>query len=168
MHFNIRSLKYKVGEIKNIVNEERPTIFGLLECEIKNENANLDLLKVPGYDILFPKSWTVHGFARVIVYVKKTFQYEQVHNLEDDLIQSIWIKGAYRNSKKIYFCHTYREHSSALGDSIIAQKEYLTKFLGQWEAATEHNFPIEPNEVHVGLDMNLDYQNEEEGLIRSL
>ena len=66
MHFNIRSLKYKVGEIKNIVNEERPTIFGLLECEIKNENANLDLLKVPGYDILFPRSWTAHGFARVI------------------------------------------------------------------------------------------------------
>ena len=61
MHFNIRSLKYKVGEIKNVVNEERPTIFGLSECEIKNENVNLDLLKVPGYDILFPKSWTVHG-----------------------------------------------------------------------------------------------------------
>ena len=68
------------------------------------------------------------------------------------------LRGAYRNSKKIYFCHAYREHSSALGDSISAQKEYFTKFLGQWEATTEHNFPIEPNELHVSLDMNLDYR----------
>ena len=160
MYFNIRSLKYKVGEVKNIVNTEKPSIFGLSEVELKKENVDVKMLKVPGYDVLFPKSWSVHGFARVVVYVRKTLRYEQVHDLEDDLIQSIWIKGGFKNSKKIYFCHAYREHSSALGDSINSQKEYLSKFLDQWEAAVDHNFPTEPNEVHVSLDMNLDYQNE--------
>ena len=127
---------------------------------MKKENLNIALLKVPGYDILFPKSWNVYGFARVVIYIKKNFCYEQVHDLEDDLIQSIWIKGAFKNSKKVYYCHAYREHSSALGDSITSQKNYLCKFLSQWEAAVEHNFPSEPNEVHVSLDMNFDYQKE--------
>ena len=38
LHFNIRSLKLKVGEVKNIVQAERPTIFGLSECELKRRN----------------------------------------------------------------------------------------------------------------------------------
>ena len=95
-----------------------------------------------------------------MVYVKKTLIYEQVHELEDDLVQSIWLRGAFKNSKKIYFCHAYREHSSAMGGTISNQKDYLSKFLSQWESAVEHNFPVEPNEVHVSLDMNLDYLKE--------
>ena len=86
-------------------------------------------LKVPGYDTLFPKSWDVHGFARVIVYVKKNFQYQQVQVLEDDLVQSIWIKGGFKNTKSIYFCHCYREHTSRLGSSINQQRTYLERFL---------------------------------------
>ena len=157
MHFNIRSLKFKVSEIKNIIHGEKPHIFGLSECELKKVNLNLDSLKIPGYDILFPKSWDVHGFARVVVYVKKTFKYEQVHDLEDSLVQSVWLKGSFRNSKSIYYCHAYREHASALGETINNQKEYLNILLSQWENATELNSPAEPNEVHVSLDMNLDY-----------
>ena len=157
MHFNIRSLKYKVGEIKNLVHVEKPTILGLSECELKREAVNPNSLKIPGYEILFPKSWETQGFARVLVYVKKTFSYEQVHDLEDSLVQSVWIRGSFRNSSQIYFCHAYREHASAIGGSINNQKEYLNKFLSQWEAATEHNSAVEPNEVHISGDMNLDY-----------
>ena len=157
MHFNIRSLKFKVSEVKNIVKRDKPHIFGLSECELKKENFDSKILKVPGYDILYPKSWDAHGFARVVVYVKKTFSYQQVHDLEDDIVQSIWLKGAFKNSKQLYFCHAYREHSSTMGGTINNQKEYLSKFLSQWETATEHDFPSEPNEVHISLDMNLDY-----------
>ena len=94
------------------------------------------------------------------MYIKKSLKYQQVHVLEDHLVQSIWIKGGFKNSKQIYFCHGYREHSSAMGDSINIQKEYLDILLKQWEDATAHAFPVEPNEVHVSLDMNLDYQKE--------
>ena len=44
-----------------------------------------------------------------------------------------------------------------MGGSVASQSEYLRVFLDQWEAATEHNFATEPNEVHVSLDMNLDH-----------
>ena len=158
LHLNIRSLGNKVVEVKNIVREHSPHIFGLSECELKKIGGQYDenKLKVPGYSILFPKSWAAHGFARVLVYVKNTLEYEQVSELEDDLVQSVWLKAGFRNSKKVYFCHCYREHTSTLGNTISAQKACLGTLLSQWEAATLHSNPDEPNETHICGDMNLD------------
>ena len=34
MHLNIRKVRYKVSEIKNIVKKETPDIFGLSECDL--------------------------------------------------------------------------------------------------------------------------------------
>ena len=76
MHLNIRSLRYKVHEVKQVVKEHKPFILGISECELKKDKVDETCLKVPGYDILFPKSWKQHGFARVVVYVKKTFKYQ--------------------------------------------------------------------------------------------
>ena len=75
MHLNIRSLKNKMHEIKNVVKEFGPHMQGLSECELyKRDIKNDNLLKVPGYDIMFPKSWNENGYARVVVYVKKGFK----------------------------------------------------------------------------------------------
>ena len=130
MHLNIRSLRYKVYEVKQLIKEHNPSIFGLSECEIKKDRVDEKILKIPGYDILFPKSWAQHGYARVIVYVKKTFKYQQIPELEDDLVQSVWLKGSQRNSTDIYFCHGYREHLT--GEGTAAQRNYVNTFLGQW------------------------------------
>ena len=35
LHLNIRSLKNKVSEVKNIIKAEKPHIFGLSECEMR-------------------------------------------------------------------------------------------------------------------------------------
>ena len=84
-HLNIRSLINKVGEIKNIINQHRPNIFGLSECELRKVNNTFDenKLKIPGYKVLFPKSWTSQGFARVVVYVKNGLEFEQHHDIEN-------------------------------------------------------------------------------------
>ena len=103
LHFNIRSLKYKVSEIKNIIYSEKPTLIGLSECELRKENIDIEKLKVPGYVILFPKSWDLYGFARIVVYVRRSFKYQQVHDLEDHLVQSVWLKGSLYNSKPVFF-----------------------------------------------------------------
>ena len=47
MHFNIRSLRFKVGEIKNIIHCEKPTILGLSECELKKRNCRYCKIKDP-------------------------------------------------------------------------------------------------------------------------
>ena len=157
IHLNIRSLSNKVVEVKNIILEQSPHIFGISECELRNHAGfDVDKLKVPGYTILFPKSWSQHGLARVVVYVKKSFKFKQVHDIGDDLVQSVWLKGGFNNSRDIYFCHFYREHTSTLGSSISTQREQLGKFLTQWEEATVHDNSHGINEVHISGDMNLD------------
>ena len=158
MHLNIRSLGNKIIEVKHLIKSHNPHIFGISECELKKVQDKYDekKLQVPGYDLLFPKSWSKHGRARVVVYVKKTLEYQQVHDLEDETVQSIWIKGGFKKSKKIFYCHGYREHTSILGNSIRSQTEYLRSFLSQWEEATLHGNPTDPNETHICGDMNLD------------
>ena len=106
--------------------------------------------------MILPNSWSKHGFARVVVYVKKTLEYQQLHDLQDDLVQSIWLKAGFKNSKKLYMCHGYREHTSTLGSSLGDQRNMLGKFLEQWEEALEHNSTTEANELHICCDMNLD------------
>ena len=59
-HFNIRSLNNKIGEVKNLVKQHSPNILGLSECELRKVNNfyDEDKLKIPGYKVLFPKTWT--------------------------------------------------------------------------------------------------------------
>ena len=130
-HLNIRSLRNKMTDIKAIVKEKKPHVFGISECELRKVQNQFDesVLKIPGYDLLFPKSWNLHGFARVVMFVKSSLQYVQVHELEDSLVQSIWIEGGFKNSRKILFCHTYREHTNCMGNSLQSQKRSLEIFL---------------------------------------
>ena len=131
MHVNIRSIGNKVFEIKRILKEYQPHIMGVSECEVKKVDGLYDetRLKIPGYKLFFPKSWKSHGFARVLVYVRKSFSCEQIEELEDDLFQSIWLKGGLRNGKQILFAHAYREHTSTIGNSIRVQRDNLKIFL---------------------------------------
>ena len=160
-HLNVRSLSNKVSEIKKLVKEHTPHIFGLSECEIRKVDDYFDeaRLKVPGYQVIFPKSWAQNGVARILVYVKKGFEFEQLQELEDERVQSIWLRGGFKNGKRIYFCHGYREHTSSLGNTLSAQRTNLELFLYQWELAAEHNTPTDPNEIHISGDMNLDCLN---------
>ena len=157
-HLNIRSIGNKMSEVKNLVKEQKPHIFGLSETELRKVQNKYDerKLKIPGYNLLFPKSWSLFGYARVLVYVKSSLEYQQVHELEGDVVQSVWLKGGHKNSKRIYFCHFYREHTSSLGNSMQSQKQYLESLLHQWEEATEHGQAGELNEVHAVGDMNID------------
>ena len=158
LHLNIRSVQNKVGEIKQIVKKSNPHFLGLSECELRkdSQNFNIENLKVPGYNIYFPKSWDLHGYARVLVYYKKTLNCSRVPGLEDEHLQSIWVKFGFKNSRAGYYCHGYREHKSNLGNSLQAQKEKLDLFLNQWERALYHGNPSEPNEVFILGDMNID------------
>ena len=156
IRINIRSLFNKTAEIKKLVKEEKPHILGISEAELRKAVHNLEKLKVPGYELLLPKSWEGSGRARLVVYVKKSIEYERVLDLELQNVQSIWIKAGFKNSSKVYFSHQYREHTNCMGSSLADQREALRLQLGQWEEALAHGSPDVPNEVHVAGDMNLD------------
>ena len=73
-HINIRSLKNKIGEVKKLIADHKPHILGCSESELKisGQVEQLSSLKIPGYTLLLPQSWDLHGYARVVVYVKKS------------------------------------------------------------------------------------------------
>ena len=154
MHLNVRSLRYKVNEIKNLVTVHNPHIFGVSEAELTKNSVKEEDLKIPGYILYFPKSWSKYGYARVVVYVRKSFKCRQVSELEDDKVQSVWLKGGYAKSKDIFFCHAYREHLSNKGSR--EQQIYLETFLDQWDAACYFGGKSEANETHVCGDINID------------
>ena len=53
VHVNIRSLKYKMQEVKNIIQQKSPHILGLSETELKKSKTDIASLKIPGYYIFF-------------------------------------------------------------------------------------------------------------------
>ena len=156
IHVNIRSLFNKMSEVKNLIQKEKPHILGISEAELRKSHHCENSLKVPGYDLLLPKSWDIHGKARLVVYVKKGLVYEHLHNLEHPDVQSIWIKAGFKNTRQVYYSHVYREHTNTMGGSMAAQRTALEKMLGQWEDAVVHGNHDTPNEVHIAGDMNLD------------
>ena len=158
LHLNIRSLQNKIGEVKQIVKDHKPHLLGISECELFKESRglNLDILKVPGYNLHLPQSWNDHGYARVVLYSKKPFTCQRISELEDSHLQSIWVKFGFKNCKPGLYCHGYREHNSNLGGSMNAQTDKLTTFMTQWEKAVYHGNPSEPNDVFILADMNLD------------
>ena len=156
IHLNIRALYNKTSEIKKLVKEEKPHILGISETELRKTSHDLDKLKLPGYVLLLPKSWECSGKARIVVYVKKTLEYEQLLDLEHEEVQSIWIKAGFKSSNKIFYSHQYREHTNCMGSSLADQRVALKLQLRQWEDALVHGNPGVPNEVHVAGDMNLD------------
>ena len=83
-HLNIRSIGNKMADVKQLVSQHKPHIFGLSECELTSTNNTH--LKIPGYDLLYPKSWSLQGYARVIVYIKSSLDYQQMHDFEDDFM----------------------------------------------------------------------------------
>ena len=101
IHVNIRSIYNKINEVKQLVKKEKPHILGISEAELRKKNHSLDKLKVPGYDLLLPKSWENVGKARLVVYVKKTIEYEHLVDIEHEDVQSIWIKAGFKNSSKV-------------------------------------------------------------------
>ena len=157
-HINIRSLKNKIGEVKKLIADHKPHILGCSESELKisGQIEQLSSLKIPGYTLLLPQSWDLHGYARVVVYVKKSLNFERINELEDEHLQTIWIKCGFKNTKPGFVCNGYREYTSNIGASINHQSEKLGVFLDQWESAINYSNPDEPNDVFILCDMNLD------------
>ena len=160
-HLNIRKLQNKVTEVKSIVKELNPHLFGISECELRcSADFNIDKLKVPGYNLHMPRSWEEHGYARLVLYSKKGFECPRISELEDDHLQSIWVKFGFKNSRPGYYCHTYREHNSNLGNSLEVQKRKLELLVEQCERALLHGNNRDENELYILGDLNLDSCNQ--------
>ena len=96
----------------------------------------------------------------MVVYVKKSLHYEIVSTLQNPEVQTVWFRTGFKNTKKIYFSHQYREHTSTMGSSLASQRKSLETMLAQWEDAVVHESHDQLNKVYIMEDMNLDSLND--------
>ena len=151
----------KMPEIRNIIGQHNPHIFGLSEANLLDVHDK-NLAEVPDYNLHL--STTISNpslkVSRVVVYTHK----DLVAKLRPDLMcnrySSIWLEVGLPHHKKFLVCQSYREwqYLNQRGDksstTIPQQLERWLVFLDQWETALATGM-----EVHCLGDMNLNHCN---------
>ena len=63
LHLNVRSLRFKINEIKILIKEHNPHLIGVSEAELSRDSVHEDNLKIPGYNLLLVYTWFCPHFS---------------------------------------------------------------------------------------------------------
>ena len=137
----------KLNEIKQFIETRKPHCFGIIESDLYSPNSQVnrtkkyttdeirEKLNIDGYKIEFPKTWDIHGQARIICYVSDDIKYSRKHfdnNFDDipSISLEIGLGRATRTSVHFY----YREWKNGVtGESDVnSQLVNLKKHIKQW------------------------------------
>ena len=162
-HWNkgVSYLINKMPEIKNIISQHQPHIFGISE-------ANLLDVHDPGLaavqDFHLHVCPTIKNpnlkTSRVVVYTHKDIVAKLRPDLMSDKYSSIWREVGLPNHKRFLVSQSYREWQytnqggNRISNSIPEQLSRWLIFLDQWEAALATGM-----EVHCLGDMNINHCN---------
>ena len=143
----------KLDDVKVAAGRLKPHIIGISEVNLKRSEVEIDnpttqfsteqvhkVLFIPDYKIILPDSWTEHGVARIIVYVKDDLKVKVIHGSDEEKqLQEILIEIGYGRSKPHFFSFFYREWTSCVRQSNRYQAEDLDHLLNNWRACTAVN-----------------------------
>ena len=135
---NTESLK--LDDIQSFLLKYDIHLFGLIECDIKASGFYtckqdiLDNLKINGYNVKLPLSWSIHNQARIIVYVKDDLKVKWKDlRIQDSDLPSISCEIGSGNSRTCvnFF---YREWKSRVNgsDDKNSQLERLQRQINHW------------------------------------
>ena len=151
-------LKNKQNEIKTIIDQCKPHVFGLSEANFKLNHDKEDV-RIEDYEVYFSKTLNNSNLniSRIAVYVQTEISSKIRLDLMNDSFSSIWLELGLPRQKKILVCQVYRDwqfldqsdHSSL---SIESQLARWIQFIDQWETAL-----LEGKEVIVLGDVNVDF-----------
>ena len=102
-------------------------------------------LEIPGYKIFLPKTWSVHGQARVIVYAKNELKVvEKDVGIQNSDLPTITLEIALGREKKTLVNFFYREFTSGVSGlkDTNAQTERLSRQIKYWKHIHKSNRDI--------------------------
>ena len=104
------NLKRRMPEIKALANINKLDILGVVECCLKSDDDKA-LVDMEGYDLLVEDGINMkrRAAARVVVYIKSSLAYQQVHVIYQDLIPEVWLKAGHKSKKRSTYAFVYRE-----------------------------------------------------------
>ena len=140
--------------MKQIATRHKPHFIGISEVNLSrnelvpddNENNNElsteqahEKLKIEGYRLFLPTSWTEHNKARLIVYVDENISVKfQDNPSHSSHIQNILLEVGFGQAKKHFVSFYYREWKSCVNglNSKEAQIEYFNSLINTWKDCT--------------------------------
>ena len=137
----------KLSEIKQFIQSKKPHCFGIIEPDFYSHMSPINRvrkysteeikenLKIDGYKIEFPQTWTNHGQARIICYVSDEIKYTRTIFANNDHIPSITLEIGLGRATRTYVHYYYREWRNGVtgeGDNN-SQLAHLKQHISQWK-----------------------------------
>ena len=147
----------KMIDVKNFLQQKNLHMICLVEADLHGSASRYrrlhplstsdihEHLAVPGYKILLPLSWSVHGQARVIVYAKNELKVkERDIGRQNSDIPTISYEIGLGREKKTIVNFFYREFTSGVSGlkDITAQTERLSRQVKHWRSLNKSNRDI--------------------------
>ena len=106
VHLNIRSILYKIHELRVLLSENRISVIAITETWL-NSSINDEEVYIDGYSILRRDRAGDHG-GGVCLYIRSDIAFNVREDLTPDGIESLWIDILLPHTKPITLCVVYR------------------------------------------------------------
>ena len=146
----------KLDEIRQFIESKHPHCFGIVESDLFGTNSQfnrrkytsdeiLEKLKIDGYKLELPATWSKHGQARIICYVSEEIKYTRL-NLNDgnDHIPTITLSIGSGKANSAAVHYYYREWKNGVtGETNHAsQLRCLQQHLSQVEKLIQEGHQV--------------------------
>ena len=144
-----KSPSAKMIEVKQFLQNKHLHVLCLVESDIHsplsryirrhplNTSEVHSILHVPGYKISLPKSWQVHGQARIIIFTREELQVKiRDTGVENSDLPTLTIEIGMGREKRTVINYFYREFTGGVSglDDNQSQVERLTRQIGIWKS----------------------------------
>ena len=146
----------KKDEIEHFMNEKNVHIMAICEIELVNRDLfTLNEYTMKGYNILLPRSWSSHGKARIMVYIKSDIASQVTTNstLMTTTQPDLHLHVKTKKGDYINIVFYYREfHGLVEGDEMTHQLNRLQEHIELVSEAASNE------EIWWMGDINIDYR----------
>ena len=131
-----KNASYKKDEIMQFIKKKNLHAMCVVESDLHSQNSRIRrrkplnkdeinrILEIPGFRIILPKSWEVHGQARVLVYVKEDLQVkirDEGQAFSD--LPTVSLEIGFGREKKTIVNYFYREFTSGVSGLMDNQSQ---------------------------------------------
>ena len=117
VHWNMGAKQWpkKLLEMEAVTIQYSPDVFIVSESNLL-EAVPTDERKIPGYNLLLPKTVELQKISRLVILVKEDLDMKVVEELGDNTLAAIWLKIGGCGRKPMLLGAVYRKHRYLLQD----------------------------------------------------
>ena len=149
VHLNIRSVIYKIDQIRMMISQAKIDVLCLSESWL-NPNITDSELSIEGYK-RFRKDRTLKKGGGILIYIKDSISYDPIETQvipTNENVESGWIQLNLKFTKPILLGTIYKPPQTPVGQTLKTLTDILSKIQ-----------PTVPHEIYIIGDFNIDTSN---------